>query len=112
MQPPEDSIRTILDGAQYYSDARGMIGLAKFGSYVVMVIGFLICAAGLAAVAGEAVDVPGLRGLGPLPLLPGLVLVWVAINGLASAQTRQANLDAAEAALLSLKLMKETRGRP
>lgn len=111
MDTPRESITKILDGAQYYSDARAMISLSKFGCYIVMIAGFITCAIGLAALAGEPMDIAGLRGTGPLPLIPGIVFVWMAFNGLAAAQTRQANLDAAEAALLSLKLMQEARAQ-
>lgn len=109
MSEPKTQITQILDGAHYYSDARFMISLSKLGSYAVILLGSGFAVMGLLGSSGAYITVPIFGSAGPFLFVPAVLLWWVAVSGLSAAQTKQANLDAAEAALLSLKIIKEDR---
>ncbi len=103
--------RGIVGESGMYSQARFLLGLNKFFNYLMLIIGIALLAVGVVALfasAGDASLGPFSAAFAAFYLCPaGLLLVWLAIRGLASLQIQQATLDNAEASLLILLLMRD-----
>jgi hypothetical protein len=89
-----------------------LIQLGKQVSIGTIVLCGLIASSGLMSKFGAFIEVPFLSGFGfagATFVVPGPFLAWLGLNGMANAETKQAHLDAAEAALLQLQLAKLER---
>jgi sulfite exporter TauE/SafE len=99
----------LMNSAGRYSEARGMIGISKFISYVLVGIGALMSVVGLITLlTAEEIFPLGLL-VNRVLIIPGILFVWLGLNSISTAQIKQATLDASEAAILDLHLSLLTR---